>query len=87
LGTVSSSVSAAAMAASAHLRVGRGCPALSVLRENARIFLKSAGHGRPQLTKTYDSFAAVKGINVEIRAGEVFGLLGKNGAGKTAMPS
>lgn len=35
------------------------------------------------LTKSYGSFPAVKGIDFEVRAGEVFGLLGPNGAGKT----
>ena len=35
------------------------------------------------LTKSYGEFAAVKGIDFEVRAGEVFGLLGPNGAGKT----
>ena len=35
------------------------------------------------LTKNYGSFPAVKGIDFEIRTGEVFGLLGPNGAGKT----
>ena len=35
------------------------------------------------LTKTYDTFPAVKGIDFEIHSGEVFGLLGPNGAGKT----
>src|SRR5437763_5330119 len=35
------------------------------------------------LKKNYAAFPAVKGIDFEVRAGEVFGLLGPNGAGKT----
>jgi ABC-2 type transport system ATP-binding protein len=35
------------------------------------------------LRKNYAAFPAVKGIDFEVRAGEVFGLLGPNGAGKT----
>jgi ABC-2 type transport system ATP-binding protein len=35
------------------------------------------------LCKSYGSFPAVKGIDFDVRAGEVFGLLGPNGAGKT----
>ena len=36
------------------------------------------------LTKQFDDFEAVKGIDVEVRAGEVFGFLGPNGAGKSS---
>src|SRR5262249_5137613 len=36
-----------------------------------------------RLSKSYGSREAVKGIDVEVRRGEVFGFLGPNGAGKT----
>lgn len=35
------------------------------------------------LRKSYDSFEAVKGINFEVKTGQVFAFLGPNGAGKT----
>lgn len=37
------------------------------------------------LTKDYDSFRAVNGIDFEIFQGECFGFLGPNGAGKTTV--
>ena len=41
-----------------------------------------------QLGKTYESgFRALKGIDLDIRAGEIFALLGPNGAGKTTLIS
>ena len=37
------------------------------------------------LRKSYGEFEAVKGINLEIAAGEIFGLIGPDGAGKTSV--
>jgi ABC-2 type transport system ATP-binding protein len=40
------------------------------------------------ITKRYASgFEALKGVNLDIRAGEIFALLGPNGAGKTTLIS
>lgn len=38
-----------------------------------------------QLTKRYGGFAALDGCSISVREGEVFGLLGQNGAGKTTF--
>jgi ABC-2 type transport system ATP-binding protein len=39
--------------------------------------------GADNLVKQFHSFAAVKGISLQVRYGEIYGLLGANGAGKT----
>ncbi|MBF0499679.1 MAG: ABC transporter ATP-binding protein [Candidatus Riflebacteria bacterium] len=37
------------------------------------------------LKKTYGAFEAVKGVDLSVRRGELFGFLGPNGAGKTTI--
>jgi ABC-2 type transport system ATP-binding protein len=39
--------------------------------------------GARNLHKRFGSFQAVKGVNIEVKYGEIYGLLGANGAGKT----
>lgn len=39
------------------------------------------------LVKRYGTFTAVAGVDLTVRAGEIFGLLGPNGAGKTTTVS
>ncbi len=39
--------------------------------------------GATQLTKRFGSFTAVKDVRIEVKYGEIYGLLGANGAGKT----
>src|SRR6266496_875786 len=39
--------------------------------------------GARDLTKTFGSFEAVKRVSLEVKYGEIYGLLGANGAGKT----
>ena len=46
---------------------------------------KSAGLCAMGLVKSFRSRKVVKGISIEVRAGEVVGLLGPNGAGKTTI--
>jgi len=40
-----------------------------------------------QLTRKYQNFTAVDGIDLDIREGSIFGFLGHNGAGKTTTLS
>lgn len=35
------------------------------------------------LTKTFDSLTAVRGLNLEVKTGEIFGLVGPDASGKT----
>ncbi len=37
------------------------------------------------LTKTYGKKDAAKDINIHVREGEIYGLIGRNGAGKTTV--
>jgi ABC-2 type transport system ATP-binding protein len=39
--------------------------------------------GARDLSKTFGDFQAVKHVNIEVKYGEIYGLLGANGAGKT----
>ena len=50
---------------------------------NARGALDRVAIGAEGLTKRFGSFVAVHDLTLEVRYGEVYGLLGANGAGKT----
>jgi lipooligosaccharide transport system ATP-binding protein len=52
---------------------------VEVPEPDARPLIEARG-----LVKRFGDFTAVDGIDVEVRAGEVFGFLGPNGAGKSS---
>ncbi len=52
-----------------HVRLGAGAPVLAI----------------NQLVKHYGRIEALKGVSLTVERGEIFGLLGQNGAGKTTM--
>jgi ABC-2 type transport system ATP-binding protein len=45
---------------------------------------KGASRGRPPGSRRPETFEAVKGLDLQVRRGELFALLGTNGAGKTS---
>ena len=54
-----------------------------VKREFQKRSSEALAIGARDLTKTFGDFEAVKRINLEVKYGEIYGLLGANGAGKT----
>jgi ABC-2 type transport system ATP-binding protein len=58
--------------------------------EDAATMKASKANGEPvvstnDLSKNYGKIEALRGVTLEVRKGEIFGLLGQNGAGKTTM--
>ena len=39
-----------------------------------------------QLTKVYGNQTAVNAVDLHVKRGQIYGLLGRNGAGKTHIP-
>lgn len=40
---------------------------------------------KKNLTKKYQNFSALDTVNMNIRKGDIYGLIGENGAGKTTL--
>lgn len=55
----------------------------STQNRNEKVTSSTIAIGANNLTKKFGDFQAVKGVNLEIKYGEIYGLLGANGAGKT----
>lgn len=64
------------------LKGDSGCNYPRIYRQEQ---LDGTAIGARNLNKVFGNFRAVKQINLEIKYGEVFGLLGANGAGKTTI--
>jgi ABC-2 type transport system ATP-binding protein len=62
---------------------GSKTPAFPRRREFRQRPAEAIAIGARSLTKRFGGFQAVKGINIEVKYGEIYGLLGANGAGKT----
>jgi ABC-2 type transport system ATP-binding protein len=58
-------------------------PFIPLERSHQASFSPSIAIGANNLNKVFGSFQAVRDVNLEIRYGEIYGLLGANGAGKT----
>ena len=52
-------------------------------RREAEVVGREIAIGANQLRKVFGDFQAVKSVDLEVRYGEIYGLLGANGAGKT----
>ena len=67
------------------LRGLEGEATIAPIPDGHRVESRAAGSAitAVDLSKVYGSFQAVRGINLDIRYGEIYGLLGANGAGKT----
>ncbi|MGV2831482.1 ATP-binding cassette domain-containing protein [Myxosarcina sp. GI1(2024)] len=57
---------------------GRGAGQINKISVTSQIAI-----GANNLQKTFGEFQAVKGVDLEVKYGEIYGLLGANGAGKT----
>ncbi len=53
------------------------------LTQRSRVHASDVAVGASSLTRRFGSFTAVDRVNLDVRFGEVYGLLGANGAGKT----